>query len=371
MARLAAAVAAIGALVVLFVSFASARSGAAGDPALVQIGTFSAPIYVTAPPGDGARVFVVEKGGRIRVVKNGATLGTPFLDLTGPVRSTEYERGLLSMAFAPDYPTTGLFYVYYTADSPLGALTIAEYRRSAGDPDVADPASGRIVLSIDHPGQENHNGGQLQFGPGRLPLRRDRRRGRGERPDQQRPEPERPPRQAPPHRPAFLGGFSVHDSRVEPLRRRRRQARGDLVLRASEPVALLVRPADGRPDDRGRGAERLGGDQFRDGRVGRWTRTELRVEMLRGQAHLQQQPTALLAAAAADAARARVRQRPGRARLLDHRRLRRPRSVAAGTHRAVRLRRRCLRQQDLVASAAERRNRRADRPGRVRCVLLR
>ncbi len=165
MARLGAAVVAIGALVVLFVSLASARSGAAGDPALVQIGTFSAPIYVTAPPGDGGRVFVVEKAGRIRVVKNGATLGTPFLDLTGPVRSSEYERGLLSMAFAPDYPTTGLFYVYYTADSPLGALTIAEYRRSAADPDVADPGSGRIVLSIDHPGQDNHNGGQLQFGP--------------------------------------------------------------------------------------------------------------------------------------------------------------------------------------------------------------
>jgi hypothetical protein len=166
-ARFAALLAALAAIVVAFVGLASARTDAAGDPALLSIGSFSAPTFVTAPPGDGQRVFVVEKAGLIRIVKDGVTLATPFLNLTGPVRATEYERGLLSMAFAPDYATTGRFYVYYTADAvpgvrELGDLIIAEYRRSA-NPDVADPTE-RVVLRIAHP-LGNHNGGQLQFGP--------------------------------------------------------------------------------------------------------------------------------------------------------------------------------------------------------------
>lgn len=162
MARFAAAVAAIGA-VALFASFAWARTAAPGDPELQLLGQFTSPTYVTAPPGDGERVFVVEKAGRIRVVKNGSTLPTPFLDITGPVNPTASERGLLSMAFAPDYATSGRFYVYYTADSPTGQLTISEFQRSA-NPDVASPAE-RIVLGIPHSDEDNHNGGQLQFGP--------------------------------------------------------------------------------------------------------------------------------------------------------------------------------------------------------------
>ena len=72
------------------------------------------------------------------------------------------ERGLLSIAFPPDYASSGRFYVYYTARSPDGAMTIAEFRRASAD--RAAPASRRIVLSIPHP-RGNHNGGQLQFGP--------------------------------------------------------------------------------------------------------------------------------------------------------------------------------------------------------------
>jgi glucose/arabinose dehydrogenase len=161
MVRLAAATAAV-VTVVAVSGLASARTAAPGDPQLLSIGTFSAPTFVTAPPGDGARVFVVEKGGRIVIVEAGTKLATPFLDISGAVRSAEYERGLLSMAFAPDYAASGRFYVYYTADNPLGQLTIAEYQRSA-DPDVAAP-TGRVVLTISHP-RDNHNGGQLQFGP--------------------------------------------------------------------------------------------------------------------------------------------------------------------------------------------------------------
>ena len=85
----------------------------------------------------------------------------PFLDIRNLV-SFGGERGLLSIAFPPDYASSGRFYVYYTARSPDGAMTIAEFRRASAD--RAAPASRRIVLSIPHP-RGNHNGGQLQFGP--------------------------------------------------------------------------------------------------------------------------------------------------------------------------------------------------------------
>src|SRR4051794_32984702 len=129
---------------------------------LVPVGTFASPMYVTAPPGDTHRVFVVERGGTIRVVRDGVVLPTAFLDLGAlPV---DGERGLLSMAFPPDYATSGLFYVDYTAPT-TGALTIQERRVDPANPDRADPAFSRTLISIPHDQQSNHNGGQLQFGP--------------------------------------------------------------------------------------------------------------------------------------------------------------------------------------------------------------
>ena len=128
---------------------------------LVQIGDFSAPTFVTAPPGDASRVFVVERAGRVRVVRDGATLPTPFLDL-GNATSVEGERGLLSMAFAADYATSGRFWIFYT-DARDGTLRIEEGRRDPADPDEALPT--RVpILSIPHR-QGNHNGGQLAVGP--------------------------------------------------------------------------------------------------------------------------------------------------------------------------------------------------------------
>jgi glucose/arabinose dehydrogenase len=135
----------------------------AAAPTLVPVGSFTQPMYVTAPPGDTQRVFVAERAGTIEVLDNGVE--HRFLDITGLVSPLAGERGLESMAFAPDYATSGLFYVFYTAKDPLGQLTVAEYRRSASDADAADPASARIVLTIPHDQQSNHNGGQLQFGP--------------------------------------------------------------------------------------------------------------------------------------------------------------------------------------------------------------
>jgi glucose/arabinose dehydrogenase len=142
---------------------------------LVSDGTFSNPIYATAPRADATSLYVVQRGGQIRIVRNGATLAQPFLDLTPEVDSSVGESGLLSMAFSTDYSTSGLFYVYMTPNdptpgaAPYAPIELREYRRSASNPDRADPASGRIVLSVPHPANSNHYGGTLQFGSdGRL-----------------------------------------------------------------------------------------------------------------------------------------------------------------------------------------------------------
>jgi glucose/arabinose dehydrogenase len=128
---------------------------------LLRLGGFANPTYVTAPPGDRRRRFVTERAGRVVVVRAGRTIGAPFLDIRSRV-STDGEGGLLSMAFAPDYASSGRFYVYYT--DKRGYPTIQEFRRSASSADRAAPGSGRIVLSVEHH-RFNHKGGQLQFGP--------------------------------------------------------------------------------------------------------------------------------------------------------------------------------------------------------------
>jgi glucose/arabinose dehydrogenase len=129
---------------------------------LRKIASFDSPLYVTAPPGDTHRVFVVEQGGKIRVVRDGKKLSQPFLDVSGKT-SAGGERGLLSMAFAPDYAQSGLFYIDYTDTN--GNSRIVEYHRKSAD--VADPGSARQVLFQQQP-EPNHNGGQLQFGPDKL-----------------------------------------------------------------------------------------------------------------------------------------------------------------------------------------------------------
>ena len=149
--------------VVFGIACASPAAVSAAPLQLVSVGTFSQPTFVTAPRTDTDRLFVVERAGRIQVLDGGVK--HQFLDLTGVVSCCTGERGLASMAFAPDYETSGRFYVQYTAQAPVGEVTVAEYRRSATDPDVADPSSGRIVLSIPHDRDPDHNGGQLQFGP--------------------------------------------------------------------------------------------------------------------------------------------------------------------------------------------------------------
>jgi glucose/arabinose dehydrogenase len=118
------------------------------------------PLYLTAPPGDLSRLFVVEKGGVVRIVKDGTLLPTPFLDISGQV-SVMGEQGLLGIAFDPDYATTGRVVVHYT---DLAGDTHLSLFQVSSDPDVADPGSELPVLAADQP-FENHNGGQVTFGP--------------------------------------------------------------------------------------------------------------------------------------------------------------------------------------------------------------
>jgi choice-of-anchor B domain-containing protein len=118
----------------------------------------SAPTSITHA-GD-ARLFITEQGGAIRIWDGTQLLPTPFLTI-GPLACCD-EQGLLGIAFHPDYATNGYFFVDYT--NPAGDTVIARYRRSAADPNLADPASGVVLLTIPQPAA-NHNGGQLQFGP--------------------------------------------------------------------------------------------------------------------------------------------------------------------------------------------------------------
>lgn len=118
------------------------------------------PVDLATPPGGDDRMFVVEKAGRIRILRDGAWLAEPFLDITNRTSSAG-ERGLLGLAFAPDYPTSGLFVVHYT--NTAGDTRVSTWRVST-DPDRADPTSEQTILAVTQP-FSNHNGGQIAFGP--------------------------------------------------------------------------------------------------------------------------------------------------------------------------------------------------------------
>ncbi len=135
------------------------------DPAQYQwsliIGGLNKPVGIV-PAGDGSgRLFVIEQPGMIRIMQNDALFPTPFLDISQRVNDRSSEQGLLGLAFHPEYLNNGYFFVNYTDSS--GDTVIARYRVSA-DPNIADPATEEIVLTIAQP-YGNHNGGHLAFGP--------------------------------------------------------------------------------------------------------------------------------------------------------------------------------------------------------------
>lgn len=135
---------------------------------LKPVGEFDRPIYVTAPPGDDRRLFVVEREGTVRVIRKGRVLPRPFLRIPGGV-STEQERGLSSLAFAPDYRESRRLYVFYSTptdgDPKGGDIRVDEFMRARKRPNRALAGSQRRVLGIEHTRYATHYGGQLQFGP--------------------------------------------------------------------------------------------------------------------------------------------------------------------------------------------------------------
>src|SRR3954471_22142364 len=125
-------------------------------------GTFDQPLYVTRAPGASTLLFVVEQTGRIQVLENEVKQATPFLNVSSRLTCCG-ERGLLSVAFAPNYATSRRFYIAFTNRN--GDVEVDEYKRNPTNPKLADPASARRLLIVGHREASNHNGGQLQFGP--------------------------------------------------------------------------------------------------------------------------------------------------------------------------------------------------------------
>jgi glucose/arabinose dehydrogenase len=130
-----------------------------GGVALKRIGVFDHPVYVAGAPGFPKLLFVVEQPGQIEVMRGGHRLPHPFIDLTGKVGFDNGERGLLSVAFPPDYARSRRFYAYYNDNA--GNIRIEEFKRRS--PTRAARGSGRKVIEVPHPVNANHNGGQMQF----------------------------------------------------------------------------------------------------------------------------------------------------------------------------------------------------------------
>ena len=124
------------------------------------VGGLTSPVFVTAAPGDALRLFIVQQNGLIRIFRDGTLRSTPFLDMSGLVASGG-ERGLLGMAFHPEYALNGWFFVNYTDGN--GNTKVVRYTVSA-DRDAADPSTALEILSVAQP-YSNHNGGMLEFGP--------------------------------------------------------------------------------------------------------------------------------------------------------------------------------------------------------------
>ena len=122
------------------------------------------PLFVTAPPGDTSRLFIVEKTGAIKILdlNTGSVLGTPFLNVSV---DSSGERGLLGLAFDPDFATNGFFYIYRTVTTPATHNVVERYQVS-GNLNVANAASRTTILNLDNlSSATNHNAGWIGFGP--------------------------------------------------------------------------------------------------------------------------------------------------------------------------------------------------------------
>jgi len=154
------------------ISFNACRGhqSSSATPAIPQLSLvptavgFTHPVHITHAGDGSGRLFIVEQGGLIKIIKNGAALPKPFLDISSLLISSAGEQGLLSVAFPPGYGADKqYFYIDFTGTQGVGDTVIARYYTTA-DPDIADPASGQTLLVVVQP-FTNHNGGQLAFGP--------------------------------------------------------------------------------------------------------------------------------------------------------------------------------------------------------------
>ncbi len=159
-------------------------TGAASETTIIELETvasgLTAPVGLTHAGDGSGRLFIVEQTGQIRIVEDGTLLATPFLDISGllPLLNPFFdERGLLGVAFHPTYQANGRFYMRYSAPRAgepgepcfgtsrgCHSEVLAEYRVSAGDPNMADPGSGVVLFTVDEP-QFNHDAGEVAFGP--------------------------------------------------------------------------------------------------------------------------------------------------------------------------------------------------------------
>ena len=151
----------------LTVGFAVYLSKAANLSVILQSYAtgFSSPVAIanSRVAGDG-RLFIVQKGGQIKIIRaDGSVASTPYLDITSRVNSGANERGMLGLAFHPNYGTNGFFFVTY--NNSAGALVVSRFTKSASNPDLADNTTERIIITVPHPTYDNHNGGNIAFGP--------------------------------------------------------------------------------------------------------------------------------------------------------------------------------------------------------------
>src|SRR4026208_1090727 len=139
---------------------------------LIADGLASPTVMLESTDNTG-RLFIVDQSGLIYIMKTGTRLSTPFLDISGkvvPRASAQDERGLLGLAFHPNFASNGRFFVYYSGPLRSGGTAgfdhtnyVAEYNAPAGS-DVASAGSEKVLLAMDHP-QSNHNAGMIAFGP--------------------------------------------------------------------------------------------------------------------------------------------------------------------------------------------------------------
>ena len=300
------------------------------DLGLTLVGKFNSPTFVVSPPGDTSRLLIVQQNGLVSLIKDGVVMPNPFLDLRSVVLG-EGEKGLLSIAFAPDYATSGLVYAYF--NNRDGNIRVIEYRRSATDPDVIDRTQRRVLISLTKQ-TADHNGGMMQFGPdGYLYIAvgdggadPPRVAGGGHRANA-----DRPLRQHPEDRPASWN--AVCDPVHEPVRLDVRREARDRRLRPAEPVAVLDRPEAQHDDDRRRRRGSARGDRRA---AALEARRGLRLAVQGGHHGAGQgDASRLLQHGDADAAGVAVPAR--RIALLDHGRRDRARPAAAGARRPLHL----------------------------------